>query len=180
MDSSSRDSGSSARPGGAPRDRRATHRAAIEIPASIHLGSRRIGCSIRNLSAQGIALTSRESVAPGMVVRVVFRLPNARQPLDVAGVLVRSVGGRDGATVGLQFIEPDADAVRAIETFVARNRSDRPFSGGGGAAAPAKDGGGRERRADPLAGLYKRAVSEVAEKSGKRRGLFARWRRRGK
>lgn len=113
-----------------------------------------------------------------MVVRVVFRLPNSRQPLDLAGVLVRSVGGRDGATLGLQFIEPDADAVRAIDTFVARNRSDRPFSRAG--AGPAKDGGGRDRAADPLEGLYRRAISEVAEKTGKRRGLFARWRRRGK
>lgn len=162
---------------GAPRDRRASHRAAIEIPAALHLGSRRIDCSIRNLSAQGIALSIRESVAPGMVVRVVFRLPNARQPLEVAGVLVRSIGGRDGSTLGLQFIEPDADAVRAIETFVARNRSDGPFSRGGARGAA---GGGRGRAGDRLERLYEKAVSEGAETSGKRWSLLERWRRRGR
>ena len=162
---------------GAPRDRRASHRAAIEIPATLHIGSRRIDCSIRNLSTQGIALAIRESIAPGMVVRVTFRLPNARQPVEVAGILVRSVGGRGGSTLGLQFIEPDADAVRTIRTFVTRNRSDRPFSLAAGRGA----GGGRGRAVgDPLEGLYKRAVSEVAEKTGKRRGLLDRWRRRGK
>ncbi len=170
VSASSRDRDGSGQGASAPRDRRASHRAAIEIPAALHIGSRRIDCSIRNLSAQGIALAIRESVAPGMVVRVVFRLPNARQPVEVAGVLVRSVGGRDGNTLGLEFIEPDADTVRTIKTFVARNRTDRPFS--------RADGPGRA--GDALEGLYERAVSEVAEKTGKRRSLFDRWKRRGK
>ena len=173
--------GSSENGGGAPRDRRATHRAALEIPAVLHVGTRHVDCSIRNLSREGIALAVKESVAPGMVVRVVFRLPNARQLVEVAGVLVRTGGGRSENVVGLQFIEPNADAVRVIDTFVARNRSDLPFSERPPEAPTAP---GVEvvdsRPTESLEGLYKRAVSDVAEKGGKRRGLFARWRRRGK
>lgn len=177
MSASSRDRDESGQGTGTPRDRRARHRAAIEIPAALHIGNRRIDCSIRNVSTQGIALAIREGVAPGMVVRVVFRLPNARLPVDVAGVLVRSGGGRGGSTLGLQFIEPDADAVRTIETFVARNRSDGPFARAAGRGTAE---GGRGRTGDPLKGLYEKAVSEVAGKASKRRGLLDRWWRRGK
>lgn len=175
-------SGSAKGPGGprtavgAPRDRRATHRAAIEIPAVLHVGTREVGCSIRNLSAQGIALALPESVAPGMVVRVVFRLPNSRQPVEVAGVLVRTVGGQHESTVGLQFIDPSADAVRVIDTFVARNRSDQPFSRERPSGRPAAEDEGNKSGAR-LEGLYKKAVDEVADKPGRRRGLFDLWRK---
>ena len=167
--------GASGGPGG-PRDRRTTHRAAIEIPAILHMGGRRVDCSLRDLSTRGIALAMRESLAPGMVVRVAFRLPNARQPVEVAGVLVRQAGGRDDGTVGLEFVEPDADTMRIIETFVDRNRSDRPFS------HRRLDGPDTERvevseDAARLRGLYRKAVDDVAEKP-KRRGLLARWRQR--
>ena len=79
---------------GAPRDRRATSRAAIEIPAVLHVGTQELACSVRDLSIKGIALTLKESVAPGMVVRVVFRLPNSRQPVSVSGTLTRQSGSR--------------------------------------------------------------------------------------
>lgn len=168
-----------------PRDRRATHRAAIEIPAVLRVGNRNLDCSIRDLSTKGIALSLKESVAPGMVVRVVFRLPNARQPVEVAGVLVRQVGGRMESTVGLEFIDPGADALRDIRTFVERNRSDLPFSRrerGPGKTGPdtarvvVGESGGS---AASLRGLYRKAVDDVAEKGGERRGLLARWLRRG-
>ena len=161
----------------APRDRRVTHRAAIEIPAVLHVGTREVDCSIRDLSSRGIALALKESVAPGMVVRVVFRLPNSRQPVQVSGVLVRTGGGRQDSTVGLQFIEPDADSVRVIDTFVARNRSDQPFSRDR-ARGPGATSADKSESGAPLEGLYKKAVTEVGEKTGKRRGLFDRWRRR--
>lgn len=163
--------------GGLPRDRRATARADIEIPAVLRVGTRDVACTIRNLSTQGIALAVTESVAPGMVVRVVFRLPNARQPIEVSGILVRIDGGRLLGTVGLQFIEPGADSVRDISTFVTRNRSDLPFSGRPAGARKS----GRPDKSESgasLGGLYKRAVKEVAEKRAKRGGLFARWRDR--
>lgn len=177
MGGSSKVSGPPGQSPGAPRDRRATHRAAIEIPAVMHVGTRVVDCSIRNLSTQGIALAIGESVAPGMVVRVVFRLPNARQPVEVAGVLVRTVGGLDDSTIGLQLIEPSADSVRVLETFVARNRSDQPFSLGRADGRRAA-GADRSKSGARLDGLYKKAVDEVAEKPGKRRGLFARLRGR--
>ena len=168
------DAGSGGRRPAGPRDRRATHRAAIEIPAVLQVGNRDIHCSIRDLSTQGIALALKESVAPGMVVRVVFRLPNSRQPVEVTGVLVRSAGGRTDNTVGLQFVQPDADSVRVIETFVARNRSDRPFSRGRGPDTARVQ---TSESAASLKGLYQAAVDDVVEKPGKRRGLLARWRR---
>ena len=162
-----------------PRDRRATHRAAIEIPAVLDLGTRQVHCTIRDLSVQGIALSLRESIPPGMVVRVVFRLPNARQPVEVTGVLVRASGGRAEGTVGLQFVQPSADSVRAIETFVARNRSDRPFSGAArGGRAPAEVE--RKGKGDSLSGLYRKAVDDVAAAEKRQRGFFARWRRGGR
>jgi hypothetical protein len=164
---------------GAPRDRRATHRAAIEIPAILHVGTREVACTVRDLSRQGIALVVKGSVAPGMVVRVGFRLPNSRQPVEVSGVLVRTDGGRHHSTIGLQFIEPNADAVRVIDTFVDRNRSDRPFS-----RRPARGrrlaGVDTSESGAALDGLYKKAVSDIDEKGGRRRGLFARWLHRAK
>ena len=162
-----------------PRDRRATHRAAIEIPAVLDLGTREVHCTIRDLSVQGIALSLKESIPPGMVVRVVFRLPNARQPVEVTSVLVRASGGREEGRVGLQFVQPNADSVRAIETFVARNRTDRPFSGATrGGRAPAE--AARQGSGDSLSGLYRKAVDEVATAEKRQRGFFARWRRGGK
>ena len=170
--------GSPPRPPGSarPRDRRGTPRAAIEIPAVMRVGGREVNCSIRDLSTGGIALAVRESVAPGMVVRVVFRLPNARQPVEIAGTLVRRVGGPSGSRVGLEFVEPDPDALRAIETFVQRNRSDRPFSRG--ADGPDTSQVTASEDAAALRGLYQRAVDEVIDVPGKRRGLFDRFRRR--
>ncbi len=164
---------------GAPRDRRATPRAAIEIPAVLKMGSREVPCTIRDLGSQGIAVAVRESVVPGMVVRVAFRLPNARQPVEVAAVPLRSDGGRGEGRVGLSFIDPDPDAVRAIETFVARNRSDQPFSRRR-AAAVGTAGAGASESGQSLDDLYDRAVSAVDEKVDKRPGLFERWRRRGR
>ncbi len=159
-----------------PRDRRATHRAGIEIPAVIQLGMREVACSVRDLSTRGISLVVKESLAPGMVVRAVFRLPNARRPVEVTGVLVRQAGGRDKTTVGLQFVEPDADSVRIIRTFVGRNRSDRPFSRGGGRDTARIEAG---KSAASLQGLYEKAVDDVGEKGRKRRGFLARWLHRG-
>ena len=135
-----------------------------------------MNCTVRDLSTHGIALTLRESLAPGMVVRVAFRLPNSRQPVEVAGVLVRQAGGREEGTVGLEFVQPNADTMRVIETFVDRNRSDRPFF------RRRLDGPDTKRvevseDAARLRGLYQQAVDDVAERP-KRRGLLDRWRRR--
>jgi hypothetical protein len=164
---------------GAPRDRRATHRAAIEIPAVLKMGAREVHCTIRDLGSQGVAVAVRESIAPGMVVRVVFRLPNARQPVEVAAVPLRSDGARREGRVGLSFIDPAPDAVRAIETFVARNRSDQPFSRRRAAAA-GTPGAGTSESGHLLDELYNRAVSEVDEMGSRRPGVFERWRRRGR
>ena len=161
-----------------PRDRRGTHRAAIEIPAVMRIGGREVSCSIRDLSTGGIALAVRESVAPGMVVRIIFRLPNARQPVEISGTLVRRVGGPGESLVGLEFVEPDPDALRIIETFVLRNRSDRPFSRGADGPDTSRVAASEDTAA--LRGLYQKAVDEVIDKPGKRRSLFHRFRRRRK
>lgn len=163
----------------APRDRRATHRAAIEIPAVLNLGTREVHCTIRDLSVQGIALSVKESIPPGMVVRITFRLPNSRQPVEVTSVMVRASGGGAESTIGLQFVQPNADSVRVIETFVDRNRSDRPFSGAA-RGGRARVEGERQGTGDSLSGLYRKAVDEVAAAKKRRRGFFARWRRGGK
>jgi hypothetical protein len=166
---------------GAPRDRRGGPRAAIEIPAVLHMGTRALACSIRDVSIQGIGLAVGESVAPGMVVRIVFRLPSSPQPIEVAATLARVAGSRNERVVGLQFVEPSADALHAIGTFVSRNRSDQPFShrrraadGGAGAEADESDSSAS------LAKLYERAVSDVENKPPKRGGLLDRWLRRDK
>lgn len=172
MDSSSTGKGPEAPGPKRPRDRRATHRAAIEIPAVLHVGTREVGCSIRDLSTRGIALVVRESLAPGMVVRVGFRLPNSRQAIDVAGVLVRAAGGRGQSTLGLEFVEPDADTVRTIRTFVERNRSDSPFSQRRRRGPDTLRVTHREQ-AEALRGIYQKAVGDKA-KTGKRRSLLDR------
>ncbi len=143
----------------------------------LHGGTGEVACSVRDLSTRGMALVLKQGLAPGMVVRVSFRLPNARQPLEVAGVLVRAAAELGNSTVGLQFVEPDADVLRAIETFVRRNRSDRPFSRrrwSGPDTGPVVTSGS----AASLRGLYKKAVAEVGKKDGRRRGLLGRWLRR--
>ena len=164
--------------GDAPRDRRQTPRAALGIPGVLGVGTRQVGCSILDMSRQGIALVVKETVASGMVVRLNFRLPNSHRPVEVAGVLVRSNRGQDGTTVGLQLIEPDADALRVIDMFVARNRSDRPFSGVGDHGADESADASQSERDESLEGLYQEAVSGVSKNTEKRRGFFARWFRR--
>lgn len=166
---------------GRPRDRRTTHRAAIEIPAVLRVGDRRVTCTVRDLSTTGISLTTGERLAPGIVVRVAFRLPNARVPVEVSGSLVRQSGSRAESTVGLRLVEPDAETMRTIKTFVSRNRSDRPFSrrpGGSGRPDPGEleisDGEAE------LRGLYRRAVDGVGKKPQGRRGLLDRLLRRGR
>lgn len=161
----------------APRDRRAANRAAIEIPAQLRVGTRELPCTLRDVSLEGIALNIGENIAAGMVVQVAFRLPNSRQPLEVACAPVSSEGGRQRGVLGLRFVDPTPEVQRVIGTFVERNRSDLPFS----RRPPARSvpaGGGREGAGEVLDDLYQRAVHEVGEKRDERRGLFARWRRR--
>ena len=160
-----------------PRTRRVAHRAAIEMPAVLRLGTRDVHCRIHDLSTQGVGLEVKESLAPGMVVRVVFRLPNARQPIEITAVPVRSHGGGREAVLGLKFVEPGPYAVRAIETFVARNRSDQAFSRRRQAGTPVASPDRSESGA-ALDDLYREAVSEVAEKKDRRGGLWRRWLRR--
>lgn len=160
----------------APRDRRATHRAAIDIPAVLHLGEEEFPCTILDLSVQGMAVSHKGGVPADAAVRLVFRLPNARQPLEVAGIVLRREPGTRSATLGIRLILPSEQVTAAIETWVSRNRSDRPFSrpGGGGATAGADP---TERDGD-LAALYRSAVDGSAKKDGRRGGLFGRWRRK--
>ena len=142
----------------------------------LRVGERAVDCKIQDISTRGVALAIRGGLPPGMAVRVVFRLPNARQPLEVAGVVVRQAGARTKSTVGLELVDPDADTVRAIETFVARNRSDRPFSRD--REGPDTDRIQVAEDAAALRGLYREAVDQGAEQRGGRWRLFDRWRRR--
>ncbi len=159
----------------APRDRRSQHRAAMQIPATVQLGSETFDCSVRDLSVEGMAISHSGGAKLGSILRVVFRLPNSPQPIEVAGVLVRTEPLETRGAWGLRFVDPPAQAVRAISTYVARNRSDLPFSqragtAGGDLGLPSA---ASTRYDNTLKRLYEQAVDEASQKKPKR-GWFRR------
>lgn len=180
--------------GSSPRDRRHTGRAKLDTTATVHLGSRTFVCTTRDVSAKGIALTHNEVAPTGSFLRLVLRLPGASRPLDLEGVLVRTAQEPGSATWGLEFHELLPHAAAALESYVADNRCDRPFSSSAprlhyvrlqtsgtsaGPEGPVDQPDSKEQspptQDERLRALYRRAVGGAVPGAPKPRRFWHRW-----
>jgi len=89
----------------------------------------------RDLSTRGLFLKSPRPFAPGTPLRLVIHLPERRRdaaspkapPVEVQGEVRRSLRPAAGSHllpgVGVRFVDPPAEAVAAIERFIAARRA---------------------------------------------------------
>ncbi|MDH3255132.1 MAG: PilZ domain-containing protein [Acidobacteriota bacterium] len=104
---------------GLNRERRAAPRTAFETTATVHMVNQEFKCQTRNLSPEGLALAGHEAMVPaGTFMRVQFKLPKEKQPIDVDGILVRSDPRNTSMIWGLRFIEPPDGAQSKIESYL--------------------------------------------------------------
>ncbi len=93
-------------------------RVALEVPASVCVGSERLPCRLLNVSTTGIALASGSQRSLGTWVRISFELPGQLGATDADAVVVRN--GERGSEVewGLQFLNLRPEARAQLREFV--------------------------------------------------------------
>lgn len=98
-------------------NRRSSRRAAVEVPAIVEAGKKRVAFTIENLSVGGARLTGSTPLTVGEQLVIAFSLAGTR--LVVTGEVVR-IHTEDLLTdqVAVRFVEPSAVVVSCIEDFI--------------------------------------------------------------
>jgi len=100
------------------RERRCASRVALEIPASVFVGSDRLPCRLLNVSTTGIGLASTFRRPPGAWVRVLFQLPGQAETIDADALLVRSAERGPEVEWGIKFVNLGSEVTAQLQEYV--------------------------------------------------------------
>ncbi len=83
-----------------------------------------------NISRGGMFINSRQPLALGSVVRLIFSLPDAAFPFDLSGRVIRvqqyDPNSKEMPGMGIEFIDVDEEKRARLERFVDRLRKELP------------------------------------------------------
>ncbi len=90
----------------------------IDSAVVVYFGSDNRELQLSNLSASGAALIGDSELPDISFVRMIFRLTDSSQPIEVTGIPVRSEETEDGTLIGMRFMDPPDSVVAQIEEFI--------------------------------------------------------------
>ena len=94
------------------------HRETLQVPVSIHFGTRaRVNVQLRNLSQGGIGIRAPYPLESGETVKVNFKLPDANCRVQAEGELAWS--DQDGSA-GIRFLDVSPTLRRSLQLWVER------------------------------------------------------------